>query len=27
VGQPLNPEAKTINAIYDRIRDRPTAKA
>ncbi len=27
VGQPLNPEAKTIAAIYDRIRDRPTAKA
>ena len=27
VGQPLNPEAKTINAMYDRIRDRPTAKA
>lgn len=27
VGQQLNPEAKTINAIYDRVRDRPTAKA
>jgi glutathione S-transferase len=27
VGQPLNPEAKTIAAIYDRARDRPTAKA
>ncbi len=27
VGQPLNPEAKTINAIYDRARDRPTSKA
>ncbi len=27
VGQTLNPEAKTINAIYDRARDRPTSKA
>jgi glutathione S-transferase len=27
VGQPLNPEAKTIAAIYERARDRPTAKA
>ena len=27
VGQPLNPEAKTIAAIYERTRDRPTAKA
>ena len=26
VGQPLNPEAKTVAAIYDRIRDRPSAK-
>lgn len=27
VGQPLNPEAKTIAAIYERARDRPSAKA
>ena len=27
VGQPLNPEAKTLAAIYDRARDRPSAKA
>lgn len=27
VGQPINPEAKTIVAICDRVRDRPTAKA
>jgi glutathione S-transferase len=27
VGQPLNPEAKTVVAIYERARDRPTAKA
>jgi glutathione S-transferase len=27
VGQPLNPEAKAIAAIYDRAKARPTAKA
>lgn len=27
VGQPINPEAKTIAAMYDRVRDRPSAKA
>lgn len=27
VGQPINPEAKTINAMYDRMKDRPSAKA
>ena len=27
VGQPLNPEAKTLAAIYDRAKDRPSAKA
>lgn len=27
VGQPLNPEAKTVAAIYDRARDRPSSKA
>ncbi|MFM9865550.1 MAG: glutathione S-transferase family protein [Micropepsaceae bacterium] len=27
VGQPLNPEAKTLASIYDRTKDRPSAKA
>ena len=27
VGQPLSPEAKTVAAIYDRARDRPSSKA
>jgi glutathione S-transferase len=27
VGQPVNPEAKTVAAIYDRVRDRPSTKA
>ncbi len=27
VGQPLNTEAKTVAAIYERVKDRPSAKA